>query len=253
MTNLVLLHGWGTHAGVWNQCIEKLNKEQLRAILAMDFPGYGELVHQECPTSLETLAENALDRAPQNAIWAGWSLGGMVALQAALIAPERVRGLMMVCSTPKFVASPDWQWGTHIDNFETFVESLDIDYHRNLRRFLLLQAGDSSRAKELSQPIRSLIETGPQPAKVNLNNGLEILRNTDLRDKSGLSSLDMPSRIVAGSMDRICHPSASQWLANKLEGSLLELRCGHGPLLSHPKEIAAELQALISDTESEAC
>ena len=246
MTDLVLLHGWGTHSGVWHQCIENLDREKVKSVHSLDFPGYGELAQQMSPSSLEALAENALDRAPQDAIWAGWSLGGMVALQAALMAPERVRGLMMVCSTPRFVASADWPWGTQIDSFETFVESLDIDYQRNLRRFLLLQAGDTSRAKELSQPIRRLIETAPQPARENLRIGLDILRKTDLRVSIESVSLSIPARIVSGSMDRICHPGASLWLADNLHGSLLELRCGHGPLLSHPEEIATELEALIS-------
>jgi pimeloyl-ACP methyl ester carboxylesterase len=39
--------------------------------------GYGAM-------SLDEMAQQVLDAAPQNAIWLGWSLGGLVASQIAL-------------------------------------------------------------------------------------------------------------------------------------------------------------------------
>ncbi len=239
--DLVLLHGWGTHSGVWGQVRSQLDAQSL----ALDFPGYGTQIKRKFPADIDVLARDVLDRAPEVAIWGGWSLGGMVALRAATIAPERVRGLMLVCSTPKFVASSDWSAGTDIEVFESFAESLTKDYARNLRRFLLLQAGDSKRARQFSVPIREIIESAPQPSTETLNNGLALLKNLDMREQLG--KLDIPLRLISGQKDRICHPDASKWFAGKLGGRHTKLPSGHGPLLSHPQALAEDLTALLNE------
>lgn len=242
---LVLLHGWGTHAGVWAQVQNELkNKHNLESI-ALDFPGYGTQVNRSFTADIDVLAHDALERAPKTAVWSGWSLGGMVALRAATIAPERVRGLGLVCSTPKFVASGDWPSGTQIEIFETFVESLTKDYGRNLRRFLLLQAGDSKGARQLGSSIKAIIETAPQPSAETLNSGLALLKKLDMRDQLG--QMNIPVSILSGRMDRICHPDASKWFAERLGGRLTQLDSGHGPLLSHPEALADELSGLLHE------
>ena len=249
MSNLVLLHGWGAHSGVWKQSLEYLEPKQSTLTAALDFPGYGSRVEESFPSDLYKLAEDMLDKAPEKAIWGGWSTGGMVAMQAALIAPERVQGLLLVCSTPKFVVDDEWSFGTQIDSFATFVESLDKDYERNLRRFLLLQAGDTKRARALSEPIQQIIDSAPQPSKESLNAGLELLSTADLR--TDITRLKIPVRILSGTMDRICHPQASRWMAEKIGASFTEIRCGHGPLLSHASAVAEELKQLLAEAENQ--
>lgn len=238
-----MLHGWGSHAGIWQEVAAHMPGQ----ISALDFPGYGRQSHSVCPDNLDALVEYSLERAPEQAIWAGWSLGGMVALRAAILAPERVKGLLLVCSTPKFVKSTDWQWATDIELFDSFVEGLNADYQKNMRRFLLLQAGDARLARQLGKPIAEIIASAGQPSPRTLLNGLAILQGVDLRDQ--LDRINMPVRLIAGQMDRICHPQASEWLAEQLDGHLLSIRCGHCPLLSHPAEVAAELLALAEETD----
>lgn len=242
---LVLLHGWGTHAGVWAQVENELKNKHNLESMALDFPGYGAQVSRSFSSDIDVLARDALERAPENAVWGGWSMGGMVALRAATIAPERVRGLVLVCSTPKFVASADWSAGTQIEIFEAFVDSLTKDYARNLRRFLLLQAGDSKGARQLSACIKEIIEAAPQPSAETLNSGLALLKSLDMRDQLG--DLSIPVSIVSGRMDRICHPEASKWFADRLGGRLRQLESGHGPVMSHPEELAEELSRLLQE------
>jgi|TARA_B110000858_G_C17668283_1_gene410654 pimeloyl-[acyl-carrier protein] methyl ester esterase len=245
---LVLLHGWGTHAGVWAQVENELKSQHSFESMALDFPGYGTQANRSFTADIDVLAHDALERSPETAVWGGWSLGGMVALRAATIAPERVRGLILVSSTPKFVASADWSAGAQIDFFETFVKSLTKDYGRNLRRFLLLQAGDSKGARQLSAVIKEIIEAAPQPSAETLNSGLDLLKNLDMRDQLG--QMNIPINILSGRMDRICHPDASKWLADRLGGRLTQLESGHGSLLSHPRALADELSRLLYEVVS---
>ena len=240
--DILMLHGWGTHAGIWKKVSSELEAKTEASALALDFPGYGSLSELTCPDQLDDLVEYVLERAPSRSIWAGWSLGGMVAMRAAVLAPERVSALFLICSTSKFVSSPDWPWGTDINLFENFVEGLDQDYGRNLRRFLLLQAGDNRLARELSRPIAEIVASSPKPSSATLLNGLKLLKHIDLRDQ--LSQLKVPVHLFSGQLDRICHPKASNWIAEQVNGTLNEIRCGHCPLLSHPEELTQQLSAL---------
>ncbi len=86
--HLVLLHGWGLNAEVWN-CITGELASQFTLHL-VDLPGFGRS-RGFGAMSVEEMAQQVLDAAPQHAIWLGWSLGGLVASQIALTHPERVR------------------------------------------------------------------------------------------------------------------------------------------------------------------
>lgn len=240
-TDALLLHGWGTHSGIWQRVRDELDVDTK----VLDLPGYGQASHMLFPENLDKLVENLLDRAPQRAVWVGWSLGGMAAIRAAVLAPERVKALFLVCSTPKFVKSQDWQWGTDINLFKSFVEGLNQDYKKNLRRFLLLQAGDNKLARQISRPIAEIIEGAPQPSSKTLLNGLNILKQTDLRQQ--ISQLKIPIYLFSGELDRICHPKASEWMAEQTHGQQKSIRCGHCPQLSHPKELAKQLTTILEE------
>lgn len=239
--DIVMLHGWGYHAGVWRATGAETN---LRT-LALDLPGYGALADSVFPETLDALAENLLQRAPEKAIWVGWSLGGLVAMRAALMAPDRVKSLLLVCTTPKFVRSPDWDWGMDIKQFEGFIRALKQDYDDNFGRFLLLQTGDSTQARQLRKPIAEIIDSAPKPSLKTLMRGLDILKHTDLRRQ--LKQLKIPVHLISGQKDRVCHPKASSWIAEECGGVLNEFYSGHFPPLSHPTEVAQQLSMLVSE------
>jgi len=96
---VVLLHGQPGVASDWGRVVPLLRGRGVR-VLSVDRPGYG------AATGAATgWADNAeqllalLDRlAVEHAVLVGWSWAGGVALRAALDAPARVRGLVLVAS-----------------------------------------------------------------------------------------------------------------------------------------------------------
>jgi pimeloyl-ACP methyl ester carboxylesterase len=74
---------------------------------------------------------------PEGALWLGWSLGGLFALQAALTRPD-LRGLVLAASSPRFVAAPDWPRGTPASALAGFADDLRNDYAGTIGRFLAL-------------------------------------------------------------------------------------------------------------------
>ena len=103
--HLVLLHGWGLNAQVWD-CITPQLASHFTLHL-VDLPGYGRSGGFGA-MSLEAMAQRVLEQAPPQAVWLGWSLGGLVASQVAIMRPERVQALVTVASSPCFAARDDW-------------------------------------------------------------------------------------------------------------------------------------------------
>lgn len=96
--NVVLLHGQPGDRSDWDVVVSAL-PPHIRA-LALDRPGY-----RDNPLAPGTMADNArwlideLDRAGiDKAILVGHSYAGGVALTTALLAPERVSGLVLIAS-----------------------------------------------------------------------------------------------------------------------------------------------------------
>ena len=240
--SLQLIPGWAMSG----QVFAPLQQQWSNPGQVVDLPGFGSRNRETCPTRLHALAR-ALPPPGRGAVLLGWSLGGMACMQLALQHPGQIGALILVCSTPRFVASPDWPIGTELANFVAFREDFRNNWGKTLRRFLLMQAGKSSgNSRELAQTIRRLGETTPQPSPASMNNGLEILAHADLR--SDIRKLSLPVLLVGGKRDRVCHPDASRWMAQQLPNArLLELDCGHAPHLSHTPVLAGEIEKFMQE------
>jgi len=232
---MVFIHGWGLHSGVWQPLIDLL--EDQYNCLCVDLPGYGKRSREQSPSSLAALADDLLESTPDQAHWCAWSLGGMAALMAATRSPQHFQSLTLISSTPKFTHGKDWPQGMDPTIFSNFSKELESDYHGGIKKFLLLQAGAGSVARDSVKITTDLLKKHPEPSKETLRSGLAILKKSDLRQH--LSNVDIPCRILSGRRDRIVHPNIGQHLASLLPNSEhIELNSGHAPHLSHTQELA---------------
>lgn len=138
--HLVLLHGWGLNAEVWHCISEELASHF--TLHLVDLPGFGRS-RGFGAMSLDEMARQVLDAAPQNAIWLGWSLGGLVASQIALSQPERVKALVTVASSPCFSAQETWP-GIKPDVLASFPATAERRFPAD-RRALPRPADDGHR------------------------------------------------------------------------------------------------------------
>lgn len=229
--NLVLLHGWGMHGGVWGGVQEGLARHFRLHIV--DLPGYG--LSPPCvPYTLEHVTTLVAETLPERSYLCGWSLGGLVALEAARRFPEKVALLTLVASTPCFAQREDWRCAVAPGTLREFAAALESDYEGTLKRFLALQARGDEAAKMVLRTLRDSLFTRGRPAAEALRGGLEILAETDLRARLGR----VPTLIVHGDRDLLSPLPAAQWLAQHLPGARLEVFHGaaHAPFLSHPNE-----------------
>ncbi len=229
--DLVLVHGWGLHGGIWGDMPARLAKHF--RVTTLDLPGHGRSRTAGESHSLAAFTDSVAALCPAPAIWLGWSLGGLIALQAALRHPQKVARLVLVGTTPKFVQAPDWPHAMPVEVFAGFARGLAEDYRATLLRFLSLQTGGHESARALLKQLRAELFAQGEPQPEALAAGLAILEQTDLR--AALAAIQIPALVVHGSHDRLAPPAAGEYLAAQLpQARLLRIEgAGHAAFLSH--------------------
>lgn len=227
---LVLLHGWGMNAGVWEPLLPDL--ETRFRVTRIELPGHGE--SPSLSGGLRAWAEACLAVAPADAFWVGWSLGGTVVQQVALMASERVSRIGLVTATPSFVRRSDWLPAMQPEVFQQFAQALETDSAGTLKRFLGLQVKGVPGARELLRSLDAALARRPSPDPAGLQLGLQILLDTDLRD--GLAALQIPSHWLFGERDTLVPVAVAGEIAALAPNAVCELiaNAGHAPFLSHP-------------------
>jgi len=241
--DLVLLHGWGLNAQVWSCMLERLTPH-FRLHL-VDLPGYGRSQGFGA-MSLEQMAETVLAAAPENAWWLGWSLGGLVASQIALMQPQRVRGLITVASSPCFAAKDDWP-GIRPEVLSGFQHQLGQDFQRTVERFLALQTLGTESARQDARQLKSVVLNQPMPSVEVLNGGLEMLRTTDFREP--LAVLTLPLLRIYGYLDGLV-PRKVAGLLDAMwphSPSAIIAKAAHAPFISHPDEFAEIICTFVAE------
>jgi pimeloyl-[acyl-carrier protein] methyl ester esterase len=231
--DLVLLHGWGMHGGVW---------EPVKAMLArhfrlhlVDMPGFGNSADaMPQPYTLQNLVAQMMEKVPKNILLCGWSLGGQVALQWALRHPEQLQQLILVSATPKFVNAADWDHGIQQQVFDQFAHGIQNDYQPAMTRFLVLQAQGGDDARETVRALKQHFFQRPAPSLSALAAGLALLQHDDMR--SDIADIKVPTLVMHGERDRVVPVAAGRWLATQLNTALeIQRNASHAPFLSHPR------------------
>jgi pimeloyl-[acyl-carrier protein] methyl ester esterase len=237
--DVVLLHGWGLNLRVWDGLVAQLSS-QFRFI-ALDLPGHGRSAWQggqPTPAEHTWRIHGALASVSARYSLLGWSLGGQIALDLAAAMPGQIERLVLVATTPKFVAAPDWPHGMAPANLSKLAAQLRADYQRTVRDFLDLQVRGSIEKAAVAQQLRHSLLVHGEATPAALANGLQRLGNSDLRGT--LPHVRTPALVIAGEHDRITRPAASEALALALpDARYVEMsRTAHAPFLSHRKEFA---------------
>jgi pimeloyl-[acyl-carrier protein] methyl ester esterase len=230
--DLVMLHGWSMHSGVWHLLAEGLAENF--TLHLVDLPGHGHSDWQHGAFELENILPQLAENTPEQAVWIGWSLGGLIALAFARCYPQQVTKLSLMAATPLFVQKPDWPCAMEANVFESFAENLDADQQQTLQRFLMLQAKGAEQSRmtirELSQQLA--MQHTPEPAA--LHAGLDCLLNLDMR--AALAELVCPVQLILGSRDTLIPASLTEHalaLNPQLSVSLIE-GGGHAPFIAQP-------------------
>jgi pimeloyl-[acyl-carrier protein] methyl ester esterase len=194
-SDIVLVHGWGMNGAVWESTVAVL--KQHHRVHVVDLPGYGHSASCHADT-LEEIAQQLMVDAPQNAIWVGWSLGGLVATHMAMHHREYVSKLATVASSPKFAADKRWR-GIQPQVLTAFTAQLLEDFQLTIERFMALQSMGSPSARQDVKWLKQAVLSRPTPNPKSLLAGLAMLADIDLR--SDLTQLSLPFLRMYGRLD----------------------------------------------------
>ncbi len=230
--DLVLVHGWGMNGGVWEPLATSLAPDF--RVTVIELPGHGDSDYETSLNSLDDWSYSLLNAAPEQAVWLGWSLGGQLAMNAALLAPERISALILMASTPRFVQGEDWPHALSADTFLQFREQLLADPAATLRRFLAIQVRGAEHERETLKQLKQAMRHRREPKVEALEDGLQLLLETDLR--SSMVDLQPPSLWALGGRDTMVLEGLVDELPKLLPQAEIQLldKAAHTPFLSHP-------------------
>jgi pimeloyl-[acyl-carrier protein] methyl ester esterase len=241
--DLVLLHGWAMNAAVWDDVAPALASGM--RVHTPNLPGHGGRADLEDAT-LVAAADALAEAIPDGAAVCGWSLGALLALVIARRYPKKVRRLVLVAATPRFVADDDWDHGMRAATLEQFAHDLGHDMAATLTSFVRLNALHGARGRPAIREFAQRLATTPPASETALRRGLAWLRETDLRiDAPWIAA---PALVLHGARDAIVPVGAGRWLSTALpHASLVEWPdAAHLPFFTHREAFVAALEAFVA-------
>lgn len=239
-SRLACLHGWGLSSCIWAPLADDLNGQL--SLQVVDLPGHGESHNQLA--GLGGWTESLLASIDTPTVLMGWSLGGVVALNAARVCPQAVVGLILVATLPRMLRTDDWQWGMKASAVAATARGLEQDFEGTLQGFLQQQVLSEPGAGSLARRLQPDL-VAHQPSAQGLADGLDILHQADLR--SELGAIRCPALVIAGERDRIAHPDGMAWMAEQMPRAEYWRVPGaaHAPFLSNRHEFARRITAFV--------
>ncbi|QDD10567.1 pimeloyl-ACP methyl ester esterase BioH [Candidatus Methylopumilus planktonicus] len=231
--DLVLIHGWGMHSGIWEPIIDRFSNQY--TLHLVDIPGMGKS-HVINPYDLDHVTEEISKALPPSFDILGWSLGSLIAIKMSLMYPKKIHRMVLVGGTPCFINQTDWSYGVDVRDFNNFANNLFKNYKSTMINFYILQLMHSKNSKLIIKKLKEMEAVENPPEIKSLQLGLDILLNNDLRND--INKIKHQTLLITGDMDRLTPKSASMWLESHLKESQLKLIKGasHIPFLSHSDE-----------------
>jgi pimeloyl-[acyl-carrier protein] methyl ester esterase len=232
---LVLLHGWGTDGHVWRRQVEAFGEEEMG--------GGGQGSQTPAPSSHKPASKRLTVLAPTIPAWdrqwlvnylgnlplqdtavVGWSLGGMLLIEALAEMGVAVAALVLVAAPPVFCRRPDYSWGQPPGAVRAMRRALLTDPRLVLEDFAArcLGPGEEDFRGEVAPLFAGDAPAGP------LAQGLTYLLRRDLRPL--LPRLSGRVAIIQGDQDRIVPRAQAEFLHRHLPGSNLVILPGAGHL-----------------------
>jgi pimeloyl-ACP methyl ester carboxylesterase len=234
---LLLVHGWAGTGAYFDETIAALDLEHVRAT-SLDLSGHGESPGGDGDWSLDRVDDAILSVAEaigaKQSVLLGFSMGGKFAQHFALRHPDRIAGLILIA-------------GTQAASMTLPPELLEDWYAR---------AGNAEAMKELvcgflTGPVdeAALDRYSGEAARVPLPALQGTLRTTlDTDFASELSSLDIPTLVVAGKRDEFFTVELLRsTIVSQIRGARMAVvDCGHEVPLERPSELAALIEAFLA-------
>lgn len=229
MPDITLLPGWA---------LSEQTMQPLAMALGQALPGWNIRTHGLATMQLSTLEADLASLAEQlpAGVLAGWSFGGMLAVQLQRRFPERFSQVVTIASNACFVQRRDWAAAMPAQTYKAFLNDFRVNPEKTLKRFALLVAQGSEQPRALAHQL----EWDADGADQRLH-ALALLGVLDSR--AALKASAAASLHCFGGQDALVPVASAQLLAS-LQPSLqiaVHDQAGHALPLQQPEWLAGQI------------
>ena len=219
---LLLIQGLGYGRWGWEPIVPGLAARH--RVVSFDNRGIGESDKPEGPytaaqmagDALQVLDEAGIDRAHV----LGASLGGMIAQELAVAAPERVDKLVLCCTTPGGPSTVPMPEVT----VQLFAEAQTLAPEIALRRFVENALGEDPPAGLVDELLARRVANPPDPA------GWQAQAAAGIGFQGVEGQIAAPTLVLGGTADNVVDHRNAEVLARRIPGARVELLAGAGHL-----------------------
>lgn len=238
---VILIHGLADDHRAWRRVAGELMLDH--RVILYDLRGHGGSSLGTPDGRLAQLGGDLLALCDalslERCVLAGFSLGGTIAMRAAIDAPERVAGLALVATSSR-VGRAAQEW--YLER-AAMVEQHDPGLRDTLDR----DTADVYRARpgETTAGLHIRRASTHDPRGYgSACRAMAALREQPLDDE--LARITAPTAILAGDADQHCPPRAAEIIAQRIVGSRLAVLPGAGhPLpVERPDEVAEAIRRI---------
>ncbi len=254
MQNIVLIHGWASDESVWQDTRNYL--EQKHRVYTLNLP-----LMKHKYSYRDTVIELIEQKGLAHVIIVGWSMGALIAIQVAHQLIHKVRGLVLVSGTSRFLT--ETQSEIAVLGSEKFVENgifaqnsvpliklypggiptalvmrmkkrLSKNVERTLTDFYKLMFSHQEQAQGLDKKvIDSYLGCGKNWDIIEAWAGLDFLGEVDVRAE--LKAITCPTLLLHGEQDEICPIGGAMFIQERIPCAQLVSypEVGHIPFLTN--------------------
>ena len=230
-TTVILIHAYPLNKNMWADQIEKLREDY--RVLALDIRGFGKSELKN-PYTLENIVDDVIDlmnlKKIDQAIIAGLSMGGFVALRAIERNPERFHALILADTK----SEPDSD-ESKLGRYKGLVK-IEKDGVNKFTDSFIENALSQETMAEKPKVFIQVSSIAKENKKEGVAAGLLALTSrTDTTE--GLSKIKVPTLVIQGEFDTVIPMKAAVALNEKIIGSKFVIipRVGHLSNLEDPE------------------
>ncbi len=242
---LILIHGLASSMSLW----AGLDQSQLEGvqIISYDLRGHGA---SERATGAHTLAKHVADLkgllsalSISRAVFAGLSLGGMIATELAASNPEMVSALALLDTTAAFPQ----------ETRNLFFEMASSASFNGMAAITdkFLQLSFSPRFMEENPKMVATIRKGMLASDAgSIAAASRMVAKIDLRQR--LNDIHCPTTVLVGEQDQLTPPDLAQELVTGIQGAQLHVipESGHASPVEQPQAVTTLLSELVKTREA---
>ena len=245
----VFVHGFGGNKETWLMMATALPRR--RPLVLVDLPGFGEaspiapaLASPGAQASSLLAALDAIGLPRADVV--GSSMGGGISLRLARDAPERVRGLALICSVGPDIVEKSEVWQGFDRGENALIPKSEDDAARMLEVVM-------ARPPRLPRSLMRYAASKRMAARAQLQDAFVGWMQSPPEDAlpGDLDAIRAPTLVMSGQLDRVVHPAVAKAIARAIPTAEL---CalpdlGHMPQIEAPRRSARVLERFLAQLD----